>query len=175
MLVKNYARCPVIIIPFRIRLKEVLVDYVVILAYLVLLLIVNLGIIYFILDGIPEYSELQAQLIAAFTLVIPIILLFSYLDYFKNGSVGKMISGLKLMYKKRRFSSSLTRNIIKFLPWQLGHIGVIHGMYSDFSITSIVIMNSGNLLGLTMLFMGLFRKDKRHLGDMVAGTNVELN
>ncbi|MCZ0702901.1 putative RDD family membrane protein YckC [Natronobacillus azotifigens] len=164
-----------IIIPFRIRLKEVLVDYVVILAYLVLLLIVNLGIIYFILDGIPEYSELQAQLIAAFTLVIPIILLFSYLDYFKNGSVGKMISGLKLMYKKRRFSSSLTRNIIKFLPWQLGHIGVIHGMYSDFSITSIVIMNSGNLLGLTMLFMGLFRKDKRHLGDMVAGTNVELN
>lgn len=175
MLVKNYARCPVINIPFRIRLKELLVDYVVILAYLVLLLIVNLGIIYFILDGIPEYTELQTQLIAAFTSVIPIILLFSYLDYFKNGSVGKMVSGLKLMYKKRRFSSSLTRNIIKFLPWQLGHIGVIHGMYSDFSITSIVIMNSGNLLGLTMLFMGLFRKDKRHLGDMVAGTKVELN
>lgn len=162
-------------IPFRIRIKELLVDYVVILAYLVLLLIVNLGIIYFILDGIPEYTELQAQLIAAFTSVIPIILLFSYLDYFKNGSVGKMVFGLKLMYKKRRFSSSLTRNIIKFLPWQLGHIGVIHGMYSDFSITSIVIMNSGNLLGLTMLFMGLFRKDKRHLGDMVAGTKVELN
>lgn len=161
-------------IPFRIRLKELLIDYLVILAYLLMLLIVNLGIIFFIFDRIPEYTEMQTQLIATFTSVIPIILLFSYLDYFKNGSVGKRVSGLKLIYKKRRFSSSLTRNIIKFLPWQLGHIGVIHGMYSDFSLTSIVIMNSGTLLGLILLFMGLSRKDKRHLGDLIAGTKVEL-
>ncbi|RKQ30004.1 RDD family protein [Oceanobacillus halophilus] len=162
-------------IPLRIRFKELLVDFVVILAYLLLLLIINLGIIYFILDGIPEYTEMQTQLIAAFTSVIPIILLFSYLDYFKSGTVGKRVSGLKLIYKKRRFISSLTRNIIKFLPWQLGHIGVIHGMYSDFSITSIVIMNSGTLLGLILLFMGLSSKDKRHLGDLLAGTKVELH
>jgi uncharacterized RDD family membrane protein YckC len=174
MSAENYARCPTINIPFRIRLKELLIDYLVILAYLLLLLIVNIGIIFLILDRVPEYTETQTQLIAAFTSVIPIILLFSYLDYFKNGSVGKRVSGLKLTYKKHKFSSSLTRNIIKFLPWQLGHIGVIHGMYTDFSITAIVIMNSGTLLGLILLFMGLFRKDKRHLGDLIAGTKVEL-
>lgn len=161
-------------IPFRKRLKELVVDYLVILSYLLLLLIVNLGINFFILDGIPEYTEIQTQLIAIFTSVMPIIFIFSYLDYIKNGSVGKKVSGLKLTYKKRRFSSSLTRNIIKFLPWQLGHIGVIHGMYSDFSITAIVIMNSGTLLGLLLLLMGLYRKDKRHLGDLIAGTKVEL-
>lgn len=175
MSLKNYERCPKINIPFRVRLKELLVDYLVILAYLLLLLIVNLGIIYFIFDRIPEYTEMQTHLIATFTSVIPIILLFSYLDYSKNGSVGKRISRLKLIYKRRRFSSSLTRNIIKFLPWQLGHMGVIHGMYSDFSITAIIIMNSGTLFGLILLFMGLFRKDKQHMGDLIAGTKVVLD
>lgn len=161
-------------IPIRIRLKELLIDYLVILAYLLLLLIVNLGIFFIVLNRVPEYTEMQTQLIATFTSVIPIILIFSYLDYFKNGSIGKKVSGLKLVYKRHKFSASLTRNIIKFLPWQLGHIGVIHGMYSDFSITSIIIMNSGTLLGLILLIMRLFRKDKRHLGDLIAGTKVVL-
>lgn len=161
-------------IPIKNRLIELLVDYLIIIVYLVLLLIVNLGIILFIFKGMPKYTEMQAQLIATFTSVIPIILIFSYLDYFKNGSIGKRVSGLKLTYTNQRFSSSLLRNIIKFLPWQLGHVGVIHGIYSDFDMTAIMIANSGTFLGLVLLFMGLFRKDKRHLGDLIAGTKVVL-
>lgn len=161
-------------IPIKNRLIELLVDYLIIIVYLVLLLIVDLGIILFIFKGMPKYTEMQAQLIATFTSVIPIILIFSYLDYFKNGSIGKRVSGLKLTYTNQRFSSSLLRNIIKFLPWQLGHVGVIHGIYSDFDMTAIMIANSGTFLGLVLLFMGLFRKDKRHLGDLIAGTKVVL-
>lgn len=151
-----------------------LIDYLVIIAYLVILLIVNLGIIFFIFKGTPEYTEAQVQLIATFTSVVPIIIIFSYLDYFTKGSIGKRVSGLKLTYTNHRFSSSLLRNIIKFLPWQLGHAGVIHGMYSDFDMTAIIIANSGTFLGLVLLFMGLFRNDKRHLADFIAGTKVEL-
>lgn len=161
-------------IPIKNRLIELLVDYLIIIVYLVLLLIVNLGIILFIFKGMPKYTEMQAQLIATFTSVIPIILIFSYLDYFKNGSIGKRVSGLKLTYTNQSFSSSLLRNIIKFLPWQLGHVGVIHGIYSDFDMTAIMIANSGTFLGLVLLFMGLFRKDKRHLGDLIAGTKIVL-
>ncbi|GIN22991.1 MAG TPA: RDD family protein [Bacillus bacterium] len=161
-------------IPVKNRLIEIIVDYLIITAYLVMLLIVNLGIIFLFFKRIPEYTELQAQLIATLTSVIPIILIFSYLDYFKKGSIGKRVSGLKLTYANYRFSSSLSRNIIKFLPWQLGHVGVIHGIYSDFDMTAIIIANSGTFLGLVLLFMGLFRKDKRHLGDLIAGTKVEL-
>ena len=160
-------------IPVKKRLKELLVDYVVIIAYLVLLLIINLGIMLLFLKGIPEYTETQSQLIATFTSVIPIILIFSYLD-FKDGSFGKRAAGLKLTYANHRFSSSLVRNVIKFLPWQLGHVGVIHGMYSGFDMTAIILANSGTLLGLVLFCMGLFRKDKRHLGDLLAGTKVEL-
>ncbi len=84
-------------IPIKNRLIELLIDYLIIIVYLVLLLIVNLGIILFIFKGMPKYTEMQAQLIATFTSVIPIILIFSYLDYFKNGSIGKRVSGLKLI------------------------------------------------------------------------------
>src|SRR5690554_6418013 len=114
-------------IPIRIRLKELLIDYLVILAYLVVLFIVNVAIMLFVFKGMPAYSETQSQLIATFTSVIPIILIFSYLDFYKSGSIGKRVTGLKLVYEKKTFGSSLLRTVIKFLPWQLGHIGVIHG------------------------------------------------
>src|SRR5690625_1170252 len=161
-------------IPIQLRLKELLVDYVVILAYLIVLFIVNLLIIWLFFNEFPDYSELQSQLIATCTSVIPIILIFSYLDFFRSGSTGKRVAGLKLVYKKRSFRSSLLRNVIKFLPWQLGHLGVIHGMYTDFNMMAIAIANVGVVLGVILLCMGLFRKDKRHLGDFIAGTKVEL-
>lgn len=160
-------------IPIKIRLKELLIDYLVILAYLVALFIVNAAIMLFVFKEIPAYSETQSQLIATFTSVIPIILIFSYLDFYKHGSIGKRVVGLKLIYEKRNFSSSVLRNVIKFLPWQLGHLGVIHGMYTDFDMTAIILANSGTLLGLILLCMGLYRKDKRHVGDFIAGTKVK--
>jgi len=161
-------------IPMKKRLLELLVDYVFIVAYLLLLLFINFGISLFIFKGIPEYTEIQAQLIATFFSVLPIMLIFSYLDYFKKGSIGKRVARLKLVYSNDSFTSSLLRNMIKFLPWQLGHIGVIHGMYSEFDMVALILANGGILLGFVLLLMGLFRKDQRHLGDLIAGTKVEL-
>jgi uncharacterized RDD family membrane protein YckC len=83
-------------IPIKKRLIELLVDYLVIIVYLLLLLLANLAISFLILDGIPAYTELQAQLIATLTSVIPIILLFSYLDFYEKGSLGKRVAGLKV-------------------------------------------------------------------------------
>ncbi len=80
-------------IPIRLRLKELLIDYLVILAHLVALFIVNIAIVLFIFKEMPAYSETQSQLIAAFTLVIPIIFIFSYLDFYKYGSIGKRAGG----------------------------------------------------------------------------------
>lgn len=161
-------------IPLKRRVQELLIDYLVIIVYLAILLILNLGMIYFVFGKTPEYTELQAQLIATCTSVIPIILMFSYLDYYKGGSIGKRVARLKITYAHRKFSSSVLRNIVKFLPWQLGHIGVIHGVYSDFDVIAIMIANCGVLFGLILLYMGLFGKDQRHMGDLLAGTKVEL-
>ena len=53
-----------------------------------------------VFKGIPKVTELQSQLIATITSVIPIIIIFSILD-FKRGSIGKQKVGLKLYFKKR--------------------------------------------------------------------------
>ena len=105
---------------------------------------------------------------------MPIILLFTFLDYTKNGSFGKAKAGLQLVYKKKTVQASLLRNTIKFFPWQIGHMGTIHGFYSEFDFLSIILSFLATLLAVALLAMMVFRQDKRHLGDLLAHTQVQL-
>ena len=69
--------------------------------------------------------------------------------------------------------ASLIRNTIKFLPWQLGHMGTIHGVYSNFDLLSIILSFLSTLFAVLLMAMTIFRKDKRHLGDLLAQTQVQ--
>lgn len=160
-------------IPFKARVKEFAYDYLVILGYLVLLFGVTMAVYMLLLDGIPQMSELQSQLIALVTSVLPVILIFTYLDYARGGSFGKKKAGLKLVYRYKSVKSSLIRNIIKFLPWQLGHISTIRGVYTDYDLLAVGLSCVSLALATLLLLMTLLRKDKRHLGDLLAGTQVQ--
>ena len=96
------------------------------------------------------------------------------MDYKNDGSFGKVKAGLELVYQKKTVQASLIRNVIKFLPWQLGHMGTIRGLYSDFDVLFIILSFSATLLAVLLLAMTMFRKDKRHLGDLLAHTQVQL-
>ena len=76
-------------ISFKKRMIELLFDYLFILAYLVLLFIVSMLIYFIFFNGVPEFTEIQSQCLAFFTSVLPITLLFTFLDYTNNGSFGK--------------------------------------------------------------------------------------
>lgn len=52
-------------------------------------------------------------------------------------------------------------------------MGTIHGFYSDFDVSSIILSISATLLAVLLLAMTIFRKDKRHLGDLLAHTQVQ--
>ena len=82
-------------ITWKQRLKELFIDYICIIIYLLILFGIAMGIYLVILKGIPEFNEWQSQLTATVASVIPIILIFSFLDYTK-GSVGKQKTGFKL-------------------------------------------------------------------------------
>ena len=152
---------------------EFLFDYLFILAYLVLLFIGSMLIYIIFFNGVPEFTEIQSQWLVFFTSVLPITLLFTFLDYKDNGSFGKVKAGLELVFQKKTVQASLIRNVIKFLPWQLGHMGTIHGFYSDFDMLSISLSISATSLAVSLLAMTVFRKDKRHLGDLLAHTQVQ--
>lgn len=159
-------------IPFKARVKEFAYDYLVILGYLVLLFVMTMVVYMLLLDGIPQMSELQSQLIALVTSVIPVVLIFTYLDYAQGGSFGKKKAGLKLVYRHTSVKSSLLRNIIKFLPWQLGHMSTIRGVYTDYDLLAVGLSCVSITLAALFLSMSFLRKDKRHLGDLLAGTQV---
>ena len=161
-------------ISFKKRMMEFLFDYLFILAYLVFLFLGSMLIYIIFFNGVPEFTEIQSQWLVFFTSVLPITLLFTYLDYAKNGSLGKIKAGLQLVYQKKTVQASLIRNVIKFLPWQISHMGTLHGFYSEFDVLSISLSISATLLAVLLLAMTLFRKDKRHLGDLLAHTQVQL-
>ena len=156
------------------RMIELLFDYLFILAYLVFLFLGSILFYIIFFNGIPEFTEIQSQWLVFFTSVLPITLLFTFLDYTKNGSFGKAKAGLQLVYQKKTVQASLLRNTIKFLPWQIGHMGTIHGFYSEFDFLSIILSLLATLLAVALLAMMVFRKDKRHLGDLIAHTQVQL-
>ena len=161
-------------ISFKKRMIEFLFDYLFIIAYLALLFLGSMLIYIIFFNGVPEFTEIQSQWLVFFTSVLPITLLFTFFDYTKNGSLGKGKAGLQLVYQKKTVQASLIRNTIKFLPWQLGHMGTIHGFYSNFDVLSIILSISATLLAVSLLAMTMFRKDKRHLGDLLAHTQVQL-
>ena len=160
-------------ITWKMRLRELFIDYICILIYLVILFGIIMGIYLVVLKGIPEFNELQSQLVALLTSVIPIVFIFSFWDYSK-GSIGKRKAGLELYYTNKTFGASLVRNIIKFLPWQLGHIGTIRGIYTNFDTVAIIFTICSMVLAIVLLVMGLVRRDKRHLGDLIAGTQTQV-
>ena len=161
-------------ISFKKRMIEFLFDYLFILAYLVLLFLSSMLIYIIFFNGVPEFTEIQSQWLVFFTSVLPITLLFTFLDYKNDGSFGKVKAGLELVYQKKTVQASLIRNTIKFLPWQIGHMGTIHGFYSEFDVLSISLSISATLLAVLLLAMTMFRNDKRHLGDLLAHTQVQL-
>lgn len=97
-------------------MQEFAYDSLVILTYLVLLFGVTMAVYMLLLDEIPQMSELQSQLIALVTSVIPVVPVFTNLDYTQRGSSGKKKAGLKPVYCHKSVKRSLLRNVIKFLP-----------------------------------------------------------
>ena len=161
-------------ISFKKRMIELLFDYLFILAYLALLFLCSMLFYIILFNGTPEFTEIQSQCLVFFTSVLPITLLFTFLDYTKNGSFGKAKAGLQLVYKKKTVQSSLIRNAIKFLPWQIGHMSAIHSVYSGFDLLYFILCYTSILFLVVLLAMSIFRKDKRHLGDLIAHTQVQL-
>lgn len=155
------------------RLTELLVDWLMICLYLISLFLVLL-IINFIIykEALPAQGETYSQFIATFTTTVPITLIFTWLDYRWSGSLGKHFAGLTLRFEKPSFVRSLGRNILKFLPWQLGHMSVIRFIFGYFDIFSIVCYGLSIGLAILYLYMGLYRPDKRHLADFLAGSQV---
>ena len=103
-------------IPVKTRLKELIGDWLFISGYLISLFLLAMSFYNLILGGIPTFTEAPNQLLAFSTSVLPLTVIFAWLDY-RKGSFGKRWVGLQLIYKHKSFAHSLLRSAIKLFPW----------------------------------------------------------
>lgn len=159
-------------ITLRQRLVELLIDYLVIVGYLAALGAVALAVYFLVLGRLPAASPLQTHVVSFFTSVVPVVVGFSLFDYRAGGTPGKRVAKLSVRFKSRDSWRSLVRNAVKFLPWQLAHLGVVAGITGEFGPVPIALTTASMLVAGALVAMMLLRKDRRHLGDLLAGTQV---
>lgn len=158
----------------RQRIRELFLDWLFICAYLMVLFIIFMVVYLVFLGDIPEFTHLQSQLISTFTTVLPISIIFSILEgSAPYGSWGKKRTGLSVNYTYSPLKGSMIRNLLKFLPWQFGHMSTIYGIYYGFeSLFSIICLMLSIGLAGTYIVMAFTRNDGRHLADLIAGSKV---
>ncbi|WP_176754093.1 RDD family protein [Lacicoccus qingdaonensis] len=155
------------------RFLALLIDYIVIWIYLILLFLLFAAIYILFFDSIPAFDETTSHLMSLFTTVLPATLVFSYMEYrYPYQTFGKRRMGLEVTYESPSYWYSLLRNAMKFLPWHIGHTGVIRAMYNDYSVLWFMVGNIGFLLAVIYILMVLFGKHFKHIPDMIAGKSV---
>lgn len=127
-------------------------------------------------DG--NYELMKINYISSIITIICTILYFVVFGYFCNGqTLGKKMLHLQVVSKNNKKASML-----KLLLRTIILTGIITNTINlillfsvnkstYFTVNEYVIMIAG-LIEMTILFMVLFRKDKRGLHDMIAGTKV---
>lgn len=87
---------------------------------------------FFSIQSIIENSPFKGQLVGFITMTVPVV---SYFIIFEGGSrratIGKRILKLyvKVASNHRDLMSIVKRNVIKFFPWEIAHLGIHWSIY----------------------------------------------
>jgi hypothetical protein len=142
----------------KIRVKAFFIDYLVISLYLILLLLINL-LLGSIFNWTYDISHFQAQLVATLFSVLPISLIFGIIEGKKGYTLGKYLMKIQVSSDDKKLARSVYRNILKFLPWQLGHMATIYGIFKGIdSIFYILLILSFSLLIIYVFTFTFFSK-----------------
>ncbi len=163
---------------FLLRFKAFMIDYLLILVYLVLLFIFNV----FLFPSMQEFfngSLIVAQFTGFLMVTFPVSLYFIISDSNIGGqSFGKRKTGIRVVNKNGEALSLLHitfRTILKFLPWELSHFLVYRLIFlGDGEVPFRYYLIGGIIYALifTYILTAIFTKKKQSLYDILAKTNV---
>lgn len=170
----------------RLRIAAFLLDYLVIAAYIIVLIVVSVVLgfgplrqTFQRLFANPNSSEMSAFLL----LVLPVILYFSFFESSSwQATWGKRKLGLRVTDnhgERLSLARSLVRSLIKFLPWELTHAclwripGWPFNPQTPSTIISAGLILVWVLVGAYVISL-LVSKKHQALYDMIAGSYVVL-
>lgn len=120
------------------RAGAYLIDCLCIMAYAGLLFLFVVFVMQPSMEAAARVSTTQAlqqQAIGLIVLTLPVVMTLAWMEAGRwQGTLGKRLLGLRVMRvdgDPLRFSRSLGRNALKFLPWEIAHTGVNQTLVTD--------------------------------------------
>jgi len=162
------------------------VDYLVIAAYLVVLLVASLAIM--ASNLVPAWATLwssawSAELTQSVLLTLPVVFYFALFESSPGGAtLGKRALRIRVRAadgQRLGLDRALLRSVVKFLPWELAHFTIWHLVYATASHrnpptwTALTLATVYLLVALFLvtLFVG---RSHRTMYDRFAGSRVDL-
>jgi uncharacterized RDD family membrane protein YckC len=152
-----------------------MVDWVVIMVYActlfgVMMLLISLNVV-----TIGAVHPVKGQLIGFFTLTLPVVLYCILMESSsRHATVGKRI--MKITVSSEAGTSKIVlRNIIKFLPWEFAHAGVLwinHVGDAEPSMWIWALLIIPQILVVMYLISIVYTKGTRSLYDSISGTHI---
>ena len=151
-----------------------MIDYVVIILYALLLFALSALLKDAIDLNLDLGSPWQNQIVSFLLLTLPVFLYF-YISEKRNSNstLGKKALKLKVISDN---GNVFLRNVIKFLPWEVAHIGVHHIVFYNEQQESPIWVWSCLIIPQIVLIVHAFSvflsKGERSVYDKVAGTRI---
>lgn len=163
------------------RILAFLIDYLLILVYILVLLGAALLIYRLLGTGPGRIPPLKGQLTGFFSLTLPVVLYFYFMEKSKHrGTIGKIKAGIFINVKGRHHGKKLLiRNFLKFIPWEIAHTGVHYVTHysqkgEDTPTWVMVTLILPMVIAGIYLYSILRSHGKESLYDRVAGTSMVL-
>ena len=161
------------------------VDYLVIGAYLLVLLAVSLALLASSVRAgyLTLWSNAWSAEAAGFVLLTaPVVLYFACFESSPGATLGKRALHLRVVSMnggRLGFGRSLLRSAIKFLPWELAHFTIWHYLYgsgknSSPPAWSAVILTLVYVMAAAFLLTLFIGREHRTLYDRIAGSRVSV-
>jgi uncharacterized RDD family membrane protein YckC len=122
-------------------------------------------------------AKVVYYIVALVTLTIPVILVSALLEHRSGATPGKRLLRLHvadLAGPSLAFSRSLLRNVVKYAPWELGHIGIwiVPGAPFHSPPTGWSLALWASSMGTMVAQAALIVTTGKGIHDRVAGTRV---
>lgn len=163
------------------RILAFLIDYLVILLYILALLGASLLIYHLVGTGPGRIPPLQGQLTGFFSLTLPVVLYFYFMEKSKHrGTIGKIKAGIYIDVKGRHHGKKLLiRNILKFIPWEIAHTGVHYVTFfslngEDTPTWVMVALILPLVIAAIYLYSIIHSHGRESLYDRIAGTTLKI-
>lgn len=158
------------------RILAWLIDWILILVYVCILFGTMMALASSGVLKLESVHPFKGQLIGFFSLTLPVVLYYILFEASaRHATPGKRVMKIEVTANSLRTSQIILRNIMKFLPWEFAHAGILWINYIQTPETPLWIwflLITPQVMVVAYMMSMIATKGSGSLYDKMAGTRV---